>query len=114
MSKLEDNNWFSSGDHNAICDVCGRKFKSSELRTRWDGALVCARDFEYRHPQQRVRDKADKITPEKVRVPIDDRTSTAPCSTRSAIAGVAVAGCMIAGFRGSSTMPTGTFSGSGL
>lgn len=36
--------------HNAICDVCGFKFKASMLRKRWDGFMVCKHDYELRHP----------------------------------------------------------------
>lgn len=43
------------GDYNAICDVCGRKYKASELRKRWDGAMVCSEDYEPRHPQDFIR-----------------------------------------------------------
>ena len=39
------------GDRNAICDVCGFRFKASQLMLRWDGARVCSDDFETRHPQ---------------------------------------------------------------
>ena len=38
------------GDQNAICDVCGFKYKLSELKQRWDNLLVCDTDFETRHP----------------------------------------------------------------
>lgn len=38
------------GDWNAICDVCGFKFKASELRKRWDNLMVCRKDYETRHP----------------------------------------------------------------
>lgn len=47
--------WFKSGDWNAICDVCGFKFKASELRERWDGFRVCEQDWESRHPQELIR-----------------------------------------------------------
>ena len=47
------------GDHNAICDVCGGKFKASQLRKRWDNLYVCSRDFETRHPADFFRVKAD-------------------------------------------------------
>jgi hypothetical protein len=36
--------------HNAICDVCGFKFKNFELKKRWDGFMVCKNDYEMRHP----------------------------------------------------------------
>ena len=38
------------GDWNAICDVCGFKFKASDLQKRWDNLYVCKEDFEHRHP----------------------------------------------------------------
>lgn len=48
------------GDYNAICDVCGFKFKASELRRRWDGYMVCSSDYEQRHPQDLIRLKPDR------------------------------------------------------
>ena len=35
--------------YNAICDVCGFKFKASQLSKRWDGMMVCKHDYEVRH-----------------------------------------------------------------
>lgn len=46
---------FIAGDYNAICDVCGFQYKASELLRRWDGARVCEKDFEHRHPQELIR-----------------------------------------------------------
>jgi len=43
------------GDWNAICDVCGFKYKASQLRPRWDGLRVCAEDWETRHPSDLYR-----------------------------------------------------------
>lgn len=43
------------GDWNAVCDVCGFEFKASQLRKRWDGQMVCSKDFETRHPQDLIR-----------------------------------------------------------
>lgn len=51
--------WWTPGDWNAICDQCGRRFKSSQLRKRWDGYMVCADDWETRHPQEFVRPVKD-------------------------------------------------------
>lgn len=45
---------------NAICDVCGFKFKASELRLRWDNLRVCSDDMEQRHPQDLIKAKADR------------------------------------------------------
>jgi hypothetical protein len=52
------------GDHNALCDVCGFKFKASELKRRWDGYMVCDADYEQRHPQDLIR-----LRPERTAVP---------------------------------------------
>ena len=52
MPKL---NYFVAGDFNAICDQCGRGFKSSELRKRWDGAMVDDACWEPYHPQLLVK-----------------------------------------------------------
>ena len=43
--------YYKHGQWNAICDMCGRKFKSGMLQLRWDGLRVCKRDYEERHPQ---------------------------------------------------------------
>lgn len=43
------------GDWNAICDVCGFKFKASRLKERWDGLMVCKEDFEVRHSSDYYR-----------------------------------------------------------
>ena len=55
-------NWLKAGDYNAICDSCGRKFKASTLRKRWDGLLVCKEDFEVKHPQLSLKVHGDKQT----------------------------------------------------
>ncbi len=53
--------YFKSGGWNALCDVCGHKFKSHELKKRWDGLMVCDADFEHDHPQKFLRVREDKI-----------------------------------------------------
>lgn len=55
-------NYYISGEWNVTCDVCSKKIKSGEARTRWDGLIVCPADFEHRHPQDFVKAKTDKIT----------------------------------------------------
>lgn len=52
------------GDWNAVCDICGFRFKASQLRKNWKGEYVCRDDFELRHPQEFVR-----VAPEKISVP---------------------------------------------
>lgn len=50
---------YFKGDWNSICDVCGRKFKSSALEQRWDGLMCCPDDWEIRQPQDFVRGVPD-------------------------------------------------------
>jgi hypothetical protein len=54
--------YYKSSEWNVICDVCGKKMKSSHARHRWDGLIVCDEDFEHRHPQDFIKVKQDKIT----------------------------------------------------
>lgn len=53
------NNHYIPGEWNVICDQCGRQFKASALRKRWDGFMVCQDDWETRHPQDFVRPVQD-------------------------------------------------------
>ncbi len=48
-----------SYEYNAICDICGFKKKSYELRKRWDGFWVCEKDWEPRHILDFYRTKND-------------------------------------------------------
>lgn len=49
-TRTKDQNTLSLGDWNALCDVCGFKFKSCDLKKRWDGYMVCKEDWEPKHP----------------------------------------------------------------
>jgi hypothetical protein len=55
-------NWLKLGDYNVICDSCGRKYKASTMRKRWDGLLVCKEDYEIKHPQLSMKVRGDKQT----------------------------------------------------
>ena len=55
-------NTYKAGEWNLICDVCSKKIKAHDAKTRWDGLVVCPDDFEHRHPQDYVKAKIDKIT----------------------------------------------------
>lgn len=55
-------NYYISGEFNLTCDVCSKKIKAHEAKHRWDGFIVCADDWESRHPQDFVKAKTDKIT----------------------------------------------------
>lgn len=53
---------WKSGDWWILCDSCQKKIKASESRKRWDGLIVCADDWEYRHPQDFIKAQKDKIS----------------------------------------------------
>ena len=55
-------NYYKAGEWWVICDVCGKKIKAGEAKHRWDGFVVCVKDFEPRHPQDFVRARVDKIS----------------------------------------------------
>ena len=50
---------YDKGDWKALCDVCGREFKASQLNKRWDGLMCCKQDWEPRQPQDFVRGVSD-------------------------------------------------------
>lgn len=99
----------SNADHlelgawNATCDACGRKYKSTQLRKRWDGFMVCEREWETRHPQDFVRARP---SPDPAPLPWT-RTQPEPnfiladgCwpNGKTAIPGLAMPGCAIPGY----------------
>jgi len=85
---------YLAGSWNAICDVCGFKFKANQMRKRWDGLMVCDKDFEHDHPQKYLRVKEDKQVPEWVRNrPQDTFQETCYIWGRSAYADLATADC---------------------
>jgi hypothetical protein len=49
------------GDHWVECELCAKKLRRSKAKLRWDGLVVCADDWEPRHPQDYVRTKTDQI-----------------------------------------------------
>ena len=49
------NNFYKAKTWNALCDSCGFKFKSSDLKLRWDGLMVDDACWEPRQPQDFLR-----------------------------------------------------------
>ena len=100
-------NYFKSGSYNVICDVCGRKYKNTDVKKRWDGLLVCSKDYELRHIADFIKPPTERNNvkdprPEQADIFVDVTyisTGDSICvpGTQYAIAGVGVAGCMIAG-----------------
>lgn len=74
-------NYLVIGEWNAICDVCGLKFKSSMLQRRWDGLMTCDKDWEMRHPQDFLRVNKEVISPPWVRPEGDDSFISVPYIT---------------------------------
>src|SRR5512139_1016377 len=87
---------YDKGDWDAICDVCGGKYKASTLRQRWDGFMVCPKDWESRHPQDFVRGVADIQVPPWTRPESQDQV-VAQCNlvSSSGVPSAALAGCSI-------------------
>lgn len=110
-----------------ICDVCGFRFPSDKLQDRWDGLKVCHKDWELRHPQDFIKVREEVVVPpwtrpEKYtftyvctqitiqgqadigvadcaqadRHTIDNFMQYCPIIPTS-VAGLAIAGCMVAG-----------------
>lgn len=81
---LGPKDYLDLGNWNAICDVCGMKFKASELRRRWDGYMVCEDDYEQRHPQDLIRLRPEKQSAPWVRpVGTDQFVTVAPVDPNS-------------------------------
>jgi len=55
-------NYWKRGAWNAICDVCGFKFKSTSLRKRWDNLMVCEKDWESRHPMDFLKTPKEDLS----------------------------------------------------
>lgn len=54
---------FVEGAWNAVCDRCGKRLKSFQLRKEWTGLRVCATCYEPRHPQDFLKAKVDRQAP---------------------------------------------------
>jgi len=85
------------GSYNVICDSCGLKFKSHELQRRWDGLMVCSKDYEQRHPQDFIRSRPEKNTVPFSRPEAEDTFLHDSCTVTglTSYAGYATAGCSL-------------------
>lgn len=81
-----------------LCDVCGFRFPSDKLKRRWDGLMTCSKDFELRHPQDFIKVREETLVPSYTR-PYPEPSYVPLCTllNSQAIAGIGVAGCMVAG-----------------
>lgn len=55
--------YFLLGANNVICDRCGFKYKSTQVRKEWTGLIVCKKCWDPRHPQDKVRAVKDDQSP---------------------------------------------------
>lgn len=55
------------GRWKAVCDRCGFRFHSDQLKLEWDGLRVCQPCWEPRHPQDFLKVFPDTIAPPWVR-----------------------------------------------
>jgi hypothetical protein len=87
------------GDWNAVCYECGRKRKASTMLKHWQGYYVCPEHWEARQPQDFVRGIPDVQTPPWTQpMPADQFNLVCSFCDQTAIAGIGVAGCAVAGY----------------
>jgi hypothetical protein len=89
--------YYAPGDYNAVCSLCGTKYKASQLLRHWQGLYRCDRCWEIRHPQDFVRGVQDIQKVPWDQPPKSFYIQICTFNGQSAIAGWAIAGCMIAG-----------------
>lgn len=94
------NTWWKSGHWNALCDVCGFKYKDEDLKKRWDGLMVCQKDWETRHPQDMIRPLPDQQKLPWTRPESTDSFVPAVCTAegRQGVADYGTADCALADF----------------
>jgi hypothetical protein len=87
------------GTWKVVCDVCGFQFHSGVIKKRWDGLMVCHKDYELDHPQKFIRVRAESGSPSFVR-PEPEPIYINYCNLEEsqAIAGLGIAGCARAGY----------------
>lgn len=101
---------FKAGDHWVVCDLCGMDIRSSQAKKTWDNLVVCPKDYETRHTQDFVKARHETIAAQGlVRPEPTEQFVTEVCTTRSSVAGIAQAGCMVAGWVADPSVPDGTF-----
>lgn len=89
--------YYSEGDWNAVCSVCGGKFKASELIRHWQGFYRCRRCWEPRQPQDFVRAVPDNMTVPWAQPPSQTFVQICTINGQSALPGYAIPGCMVPG-----------------
>lgn len=91
--------YYKPGAWNAICDVCGFRYKSDELRKRWDGFMVCSKDYETRNPLDFLKLRSEDTSVPWSRPDTSLVNEWGGCDYNNAVAipNQAVAGCAVTG-----------------
>ena len=90
--------YYLPGEWNFICQECGAKFKSTSLKKRWDGAIVCPADWEPRHPDDYPVPPRLITMPTVTSPPVaDEFLPMCTLEGRLGIVGYGVVGCSING-----------------
>lgn len=90
--------YYKAGSWNAVCDVCGFRFKAHELKKRWDGLMTCNKDYELDHPQKYLRVQSDPKPLPFVRPEQEQFVQICTIATSSAYADVGTADCLKADY----------------
>jgi hypothetical protein len=106
--------YYSSGNWNFICDLCGRKNKSSMAMFTWNGLYVCKHHREIRNPQDFLRGVKDNQSVPWSRPyhpPLCDNTEfpyVQVCTLQgtNAIPGFALPGCAIPSYVNTAFYPS--------
>lgn len=90
--------YFKHGSWNAVCDVCGFRWKAELIKERWDSLRTCPECFELRNPLDLIRTPLENTTVpyQRPEQGISDYF-TCTYSGSQGLAGVGVAGCARAG-----------------
>lgn len=107
FGKHTPNSGWRSNSHWVECDRCGFDYRVQDVRTEWNGLVVCRSCYEPRHPQDFVKGVKDDTSPVGPTRPTNPQETS--CSQICAVAGVAIAGCAIAGLGQEHCKPTTTF-----
>ena len=90
-------NYYQPGDWNAVCSMCGRKRKASDLVRNWQGLYRCKDHNEERHPQDFVRGVREVVTVPWAQPMTDIDIYVCDINGRSAVPGRSIPGCMMPG-----------------
>lgn len=90
--------YYKPGSWNCICAVCGREFKSDEVRKRWDGLIVCKSDYEDRHILDFIRvETREHTVPYTSPEPDDVFVKTCAFPASVGMANIGLADCSVVG-----------------